>query len=294
NDQSLLGPIFGTLISSDVSITIPVISVSFSTGEKLKDLSSATLVVNTSVGHRVARNIFAETKTGRSNKVILVSSRLDSTVKGPGVQSPGSGAATTLEIAIQLSKNKFKPRNKIRFAWWGGSDAINLGSRHYFQVLTKKLKSKIAVSLNFNTLGSPNFARFAYDGDGSHSGVTGPRGSSKIEKVFQDYFSSKGQEILPISLATDLDFEPFRTAKIPVGGLFSGTVGIKSNLEESIFGGTVGDQYDPCFNLACDTFDNVSLTSLDQLSDAATHAVVVFAKRKKFTKIAICRISNCV
>ena len=38
-----------------------------------------------------------------------------------------------------------------------------------------------------------------------------------------------------------------------------------------------GDQYDPCYHLACDTFDNISLEALDQMSDAAAHSVLSFA-----------------
>ena len=44
-----------------------------------------------------------------------------------------------------------------------------------------------------------------------------------------------------------------------------------------MFGGTAGEQYDPCHHLACDTFDNISLLLLDEFSDAAAHAVLHFA-----------------
>jgi hypothetical protein len=47
-----------------------------------------------------------------------------------------------------------------------------------------------------------------------------------------------------------------------------------------IFGGTAGDQYDPCYHLACDTFDNVNLEVLDQNSDAIAAAILYFAKQK--------------
>jgi hypothetical protein len=36
-------------------------------------------------------------------------------------------------------------------------------------------------------------------------------------------------------------------------------------------------QYDPCYHLACDTFNNISLEALDQMSDAAAHSVMTFA-----------------
>ena len=44
-----------------------------------------------------------------------------------------------------------------------------------------------------------------------------------------------------------------------------------------MYGGTAGDQYDPCYHTACDTFANVSLTALDQNSDAAAFAILTYA-----------------
>jgi len=64
---------------------------------------------------------------------------------------------------------------------------------------------------------------------------------------------------------------------IPAGGLFTGAEGIKTAAEAEIYGGTAGEQYDPCYHLACDTFDNISLEALDQMSDAAAHSVLTFA-----------------
>ncbi|MEU7854342.1 hypothetical protein [Nonomuraea sp. NPDC049141] len=36
--------------------------------------------------------------------------------------------------------------------------------------------------------------------------------------------------------------------------------------------------YDPCYHLACDTYDNVNTTLLDQLADGAAYATETFAK----------------
>jgi hypothetical protein len=41
-----------------------------------------------------------------------------------------------------------------------------------------------------------------------------------------------------------------------------------------------GVQYGPCYHLACDTFENVSLDALDQMSNAAAHAVLTLADTK--------------
>jgi hypothetical protein len=38
--------------------------------------------------------------------------------------------------------------------------------------------------------------------------------------------------------------------------------------------------YDPCYHQACDTFFNLNHTALDEMSDAATHAVWTLARSK--------------
>jgi Zn-dependent M28 family amino/carboxypeptidase len=126
-------------------------------------------------------------------------------------------------------------------------------------------------------IGSPNFVRFVYDGDGSDTPLRGPAGSKAIEEVFVDYFAGQFLENEPTAFSGRSDYGPFIAVGIPAGGLFTGAEGIKTEEQALIYGGTAGDQYDPCYHLACDTFDNISLEALDQMSDAAAHAVLTFA-----------------
>ena len=42
-------------------------------------------------------------------------------------------------------------------------------------------------------------------------------------------------------------------------------------------GGTAGEQFDPCYHLACDTFDNVDLHALEVNSDLIAFAQLTFA-----------------
>jgi hypothetical protein len=80
------------------------------------------------------------------------------------------------------------------------------------------------------------------------------------------------------------DYGPFITTTsaahpngIPDGGLFTGAEGIKTAAQAAVYGGTAGVAYDPCYHQACDTAANFSGTALDQMSDAAAHAVITFA-----------------
>ena len=64
------------------------------------------------------------------------------------------------------------------------------------------------------------------------------------------------------------DYGPFIAVGIPSGGLFTGAEGIKTAEEAAIWGGTAGQQYDPCYHLACDTYANNNDHALDVNSDA--------------------------
>ena len=44
-----------------------------------------------------------------------------------------------------------------------------------------------------------------------------------------------------------------------------------------MYGGTAGEPYDPCYHEACDTINNISSKAIDQLGDAAAHAVYTIA-----------------
>lgn len=77
------------------------------------------------------------------------------------------------------------------------------------------------------------------------------------------------------------DYGPFiaPAVGIPAGGLFTGAEGVKTAQEAAIWGGTAGQQYDPCYHLACDTFANNSNHALDVNSDAVAYAVALFGMR---------------
>jgi len=49
------------------------------------------------------------------------------------------------------------------------------------------------------------------------------------------------------------------------------------HLPHKATGGTAGQQYDPCYHLACDTYDNVNLEALDVNSDAVAYATLQYA-----------------
>ena len=154
---------------------------------------------------------------------------LDSVGVGPGINDNGSGSATILEIAEQI--RKVKPRNKIRFIWFGAEEHGLLGSEAYVDSLPQSERDKIAAMLNFDMVGSPNFVRFVYDGDLSDSEPPeggAPPASADIEQLFLDYFESQGLPTEPTAFDGRSDYGPFIFAGIPAGGLFTGAEVLKT------------------------------------------------------------------
>lgn len=276
NSPDRTGVINGTL-SSDYAGGIPVIFTTFDIGSELASTPGTIVRVNVDVfrGEATTANVLAETPSGDPDNVIMVGAHLDSVNEGPGIQDNGSGSAAILEVALQMANTKV--RNKVRFAWWGAEESGLVGSDTYVFGLPEEELEKIALYLNFDMIGSPNFVYFVYDGDGSEFGLEGPEGSAVIEALFEEFYAANGLPYLSTEISFRSDYAAFFDSGIPFGGLFTGAEGIKSEDQAATWGGTAGEQYDPCYHLACDTFDNISLEALDVNSDAAAAATLNFA-----------------
>lgn len=272
----------GTLTVDDLS-TIPVIGTSFAIGEELyNQVNAGTVRVRVATTTEIRRNVptanlLATTKTGRVDRQVVVGAHLDSVPEGPGMNDNGSGSSTDLEIALQMAKLNVKPVNQVRFAWWGAEESGLVGSQFYVDSLTKRQVKNTAVNLNFDMVGSPNFVRFVYDGNASDTDSLASTGSGVVESVFLKYFTSQGLQTEPTAFDGRSDYDAFINVGIPAGGLFTGAEGVKTAAEAAVYGGVAGQAYDPCYHQACDTTANLSSMALDQMSDAAAHALLTFA-----------------
>ena len=68
---------------------------------------------------RTTANVIAETRRGKAARTIVVGAHLDSGVERPRTNDNGSGSATILEIAEELSQLVLNPKNTLRFIWVG-------------------------------------------------------------------------------------------------------------------------------------------------------------------------------
>jgi Zn-dependent M28 family amino/carboxypeptidase len=272
--------LFGTL--GEVSVTIPVIGTTFALGQALAAaIGNGEVRLSMSVTGHVETvntyNVLADTKTGRTDRIVVAGGHLDSVAEGAGINDNGSGTAALLEVALEMAELKIKPRNMVRFAFWSGEEDGLIGSQYYVDQLTNQDVRRHALNLNFDMIGSTNFGRFIYDGDGSDSEEAGPNGSDIIENVFTSYFSGQGLTSAPTAFDGRSDYGPFIDRGIPAGGLFTGAEDIKTPAEAALFGGTAGAAFDSCYHNACDGLLNVSQTALGQMSDAAADAILTFA-----------------
>jgi Zn-dependent M28 family amino/carboxypeptidase len=266
------GAFFGTL--GEPSVSIPVVGAAPELGAELAG-ATVRLATETLSETRTTVNVFAETPGGRDDNVVMVGAHLDSVYAGPGIHDNGSGSAALIEVAEKM--RKVDVENKVRFAWWGAEEFGLLGSDHYVYTLSEEERDDIALYLNFDMIASPNYVRFIYDGDGSAFGLEGPAGSQQIEELYEDFYSARGLAWEPTQISFRSDYAAFFDFGIPFGGLFTGAEGIKTPEEQAIYGGTAGEQYDPCYHQACDTIDNLSLEVFDLNLDAVAFSTLTYA-----------------
>ncbi|WP_326841218.1 M28 family metallopeptidase [Streptomyces sp. NBC_01558] len=229
---------------------------------KLDAAGFTTTVQQFTSGGRTGYNLIADWPGGDTGRVVMAGSHLDSVTAGPGINDNGSGSAAVLETALAVARSAYQPTKHLRFAWWGAEELGMVGSRYYVNSLTTANRAKISGYLNFDMIGSPNPGYFVYDDD------------SAIEKTFKTYFTG-------IGVSTEIETEgdgrsdhaPFKSAGIPVGGLFSGADYIKTSAQAAKWGGTAGKAFDACYHSSCDTSSNINDTALNRNADALAYAV---------------------
>ncbi|WP_329227086.1 M28 family metallopeptidase [Streptomyces sp. NBC_01460] len=229
---------------------------------KLDAAGYTTALQQFTSGGATGYNLIADWPGGDPNQVLMAGSHLDSVTSGAGINDNGSGSAAVLETALAVSRAQLAPDKHLRFAWWGAEELGLVGSKYYVNNLASTERAKLAGYLNFDMIGSPNPGYFVYDDD------------PVIEQTFKDYYAGLS---IPTEIETEgdgrSDHAPFKSAGVPVGGLFSGADYTKTSAQAQKWGGTAGQAFDRCYHSSCDTTANINDTALDRNSDAVAHAV---------------------
>ena len=278
NDPTREALIIGTLVPSPAEITIPVVGASFDNGVALSQPGSTAHVRVVPNETRTDVNVIAELPGRNANNVVMAGAHLDSVTAGPGINDDGSGSAALLETALQMSK--VKPENTVRFAWWGAEEEGLIGSTAYVEGLSQAERDRIALYMNYDMVGSPNYIFMVYDADESTfeaAPVIVPPGSTAIEDLYESYYTMVGEPYDDTAFDGRSDYQAFIDAGIPSGGLFTGAEEPKTAEQQAIWGGTVGAQFDPCYHSACDDIGNVDLHALEVNSDLIAFAMLTYA-----------------
>jgi Peptidase family M28/PA domain len=256
---------------------IPVVGASFADGIALSVEGSTAFIEVLPAETRTDFNVIAELPGKNEDNVVMAGAHLDSVIEGPGIQDNGSGSAALLETALLMAN--LNPENTLRFAWWAAEEQGLVGSADYVAGLSEEELDRIALYMNYDMVGSPNYIFMVYDADEStfEAPVEVPAGSEAIEDVYESYYTLVGEPYDDTEFSGRSDYEAFILAGIPSSGLFTGAEEIKTEEQAAIWGGIVGEQFDQCYHLACDTFENVNLHALDVNSDLIAFAMLTFA-----------------
>ena len=274
NDR--FGPVNPTL--APFTLSIPVVGTTYAAGQSLAQAgSTAQLVVDFFVAS--SENVIAELPGVNDDNVVMAGAHLDSVPEGPGINDNGSGSAALLEVAHNLSNSK--PQNTLRFAWWGAEEVGLLGSTAWVGQQSDAERERIALYMNFDMVGSPNYIFMVYDADESSfpapAGVTIPEGSAAIEDTFESFYTLAGVPYDDTEFSGRSDYQAFINNGIPSSGLFTGAEEIKTAAQAGIWGGDAGQAFDPCYHQDCDDIGNVDSAALDVNVDAIAFAVLTYA-----------------
>jgi len=268
---------FSGLLSKPAAI--PVVGVSYEHGRSLDiaarsdGAATVRLAVDAVSGKRTTRNVLAEMASAGDGPLILVGAHLDSVPEGPGINDNGSGSAAVLEAALRLAPEMAQlpdqARGRVRFAFWGAEERGLVGSRHHVGALSEEERRNIALYINLDMVGSPNFARFVQGSAAAGDGL-----ATVARSALAADFREHG---LPFEERSGgrfgTDDASFSEKGIPTVGLYTGAGGPKSEAQAGLFGGAAGRPYDPCYHRACDTIENIDREVLEENTRALLRAL---------------------
>jgi Zn-dependent M28 family amino/carboxypeptidase len=251
------------------STDFPVIAITYEVALELAN-TTCRIFVNNSLVDLKSYSVIAESRTGNPKNVVSIGAHLDSPSSGPGIEDNGTGAAALLEVALGMAK--LHPTRRLRFAWWGAEETGIMGSMAYARDETN-VTAGVSVYLNVDMIGSQNYIFGIY---GNLSDTQGPT------SVLKDFYQTNDipyQEIPNVTCRSDTC--GFHLQGIPVAGSTSVSIPMrKTATEASLYGGTAGELYDPCYHLPCDNLTNANSYPLEINTEAVAYAAMVYAMKQ--------------
>jgi Peptidase family M28/PA domain len=254
----------GTVVSHD----IPVVGASFADGVALAQPGSTAYIEVRTPEIRTDYNVIAELEGKNNDNVVMAGAHLDASPRARDQrQRLGLGrAARDRPDDGQAPAGEHDPVRVV-----GGRGARTDRLDRLLEGLSQAERDRIALYLNYDMVGSPNYIFMVNDADESTfpAPVPIPEGSVAIEDLYESYYTLIGEPYDDTEVSGRSDYQAFIEAGIPSGGLFTGAEEIKTPEQQAIWGGIAGEQFDPCYHEACDTLENYDPHALEVNSDLA-------------------------
>jgi Zn-dependent M28 family amino/carboxypeptidase len=139
------------------------------------------------------------------------------------------------------------------------------------RLLCQPQRRRIALYINLDMVGSPNFARFIHVIEDTKTDL-----ATGAVQALKGHFAERNlatEERTGYRRGFGSDDASFAAAGVPTIGLFTGASGAKNAAQAERFGGTAEKPFDPCYHQACDTTGNVDPQVLGQITDAVTEVL---------------------
>jgi Zn-dependent M28 family amino/carboxypeptidase len=176
--------------------SIPIVTLNALSGAAARELAAlaqyASISVVASAPLVATQNLIAERgSSDAAAPVVMVGAHLDSVVAGAGINDNGSGSAGILTVAKLAEKLSIKDC-KLRFAWWAAEEYGLLGSNYYVQqAKADGSLAQIALYLNYDMIGSPNYEIALYNGSQAVASIR--NASVKLQQLHIDFITSQSR-----------------------------------------------------------------------------------------------------
>ena len=184
---------------------IPAIGISRESGEALKALMAGrevTATVSTVLETADSRNIVVKMPgASPGGRVVVVGAHYDTTPGTQGANDNGSGVAAVMTIIREVVDEEFP--FDLWFVLFGTEEIGLLGSVHFVDSLTMEERDSIIAMLNFDVVGTGEFAEVIGDDDLAAAAIA--RGAAEGVEVRRG---------VPLDGASS-DHTPFRVVGIP-------------------------------------------------------------------------------
>ena len=241
------------------SIDIPVVGASFADGFALAQPGS-TAYIEVITETRIDYNVIAELEGKNPDNVVMAGAHLDSVTEGPGINDNGSGSAAcsrprcswpTSTRRTRCGSPGGRARSRASSALPTTSPACHRKSstdRAVHELRHGRVPELLLQGVRRRRVELPGAPVVVPPGSRRSRTSTSRTTPWWVSPYDDSAFTGRS------------DYEAFILAGIPSGGLFTGAEEPKTEEQEAIWGGTVGEQFDPCYHEACDTIENVNCT----------------------------------